>query len=372
MPANFTSDPTKGAGFGIITVEQITCTEAPSFALYRASDGLCLNAEGSWQNSEVYLTPNAWDNDSNSLRLSVDASIVDNLDALDTYKLLIKDGASTLKPQPLVVEDIVYSSLHGGQGIGSAAKPAPAVAPEPEPIPEPLPEPTPAPIAPPIEEPLPEMQPEPKKSLLPIVIAVVIILALIGAGLWWYLQNNTAEPKTPSQKTEQEAQTKEPAKQKDLAKDEANEKTEEKPKEEPKAEQAPQTPKLSPMQQVRVFLQKDNSGTASLELATSLQSELGQNADANSLDAVFLLLEDAAQKNEAKAMLQLAKYYDPSDNAPKGSILADANEAYTWYKKALAAGEANAAKHLDLLQTWLKDAASKGDNSAQQLLNQWK
>ncbi len=373
MRASFTSDPHKGAGFGIITVQQLSCNNAPTFALYRASDGLCLSANDGWQNSEAYLTPTAWDNDANNLRLSVDASIVDHLDALDTYKLLIKDGANSPISNSLSIESINYSSLHGGQGVGSAPRVTPASMPEPEPALEPAPIPEPI-----MEEPLPEMPPEQKRNFWPIIIAILILLILLGAGLWWYLQNNANEGITPKTTEEQkqnlEQEALEDTKQEQQKVDEnpteessANEKS----KDEAKAKQTTTTPVLSPMQQAREFLRGDNNstGTASHALANNLLSNLGAAPDEESLDAIFLLLEDAAQKNEPKAMLELAKYYDPSGNKPKGSILPDANEAYNWYKKALDAGETQASKHLEQLNTWLKEAADKGDKSAQNLLN---
>ncbi len=360
MPANFISNPHKGAGHGIINAPQVSCTTEPTFAIYRASDGLCL-APGGWQNSEVYLAPNEWDCDSNNLRMTVDASVVDQLDALDTYKLLIKDGTNAPVAQTLIIDDIVYSSMHGGQGIGGAPHPAPI--PKPEPMPEPMPEPEPEPIAPVEEEPLPEIAPEQKKSIFPIVITVIIIL-LLGVGLWWFLQNK-AEQASPEQteQAEQAEQKADPAATNPEPTPEASAK---------EPEQAPSTPVLSPMQQTREFLRKDNTGTASLDLAKNLSTSLDENASEESLDAIFLLLEDAAQKNIPAAMLSLAKYYDPNNTDPKGSIIPDAREAYTWYKKALDNGEAEASKRLEALHTWLQEAAKGGSKQAEDLLKQWK
>ncbi len=84
MPAHFTNDVNLGAGYGIIPIPQVSCTNAPTFSLYRASDELCLAPSG-WQHAEVFLQPINWDCDTNALRLYVDANIVDHLDALETY-----------------------------------------------------------------------------------------------------------------------------------------------------------------------------------------------------------------------------------------------------------------------------------------------
>ncbi len=126
------------------------------------------------------------------------------------------------------------------------------------------------------------------------------------------------------------------------------------------------------MQQARALLLLDNQGQASLDLANKLKQELQTQPSSESLDALFLLFEDAAQKEVPVAMLALAQYYDPSSSDPKGSIEADANEAYVWYNKALSAGISEAQQHLDRLKVWAKEASNSGDKLASDLLNRWK
>ncbi len=381
MAAHFTADTSLGAGYGIISIAQVNCNTEPSFALYRASDGLCLTPSG-WQNSEIFLQANNWDCDSNTLRLSIDASIVDHLDALDTYKIIIKHDEQDPISQSLVIENIVYSSMHGGQGLGfTEVKPEPTPELEPEPIPEPVQ--TPEELSP-MQEPLPEITPVQKKNPMPMIITVLLILILLAGGIWWYLKNQDQAPQNPTTNTQESSPTSnEQAPAEPEIKSEDAKPEEAKPEEQDKTDTS--TPEvnnqatgantaktLSPMQQARDFLRQDNQGQASLDLAQSLQIQSQKEPSAENLDALFLLLEDAAQKNIPEAMLMVAKYYDPSNTEPKGSIEADANEAYAWYTKALAAGVSDATKHLDQLKTWAKQAASNGDKTAHDLLTRWK
>ncbi len=395
MPAHFITDSNLGAGYGIINVPNIACEHAPTFALYRASDGLCLTPNG-WQNAEIFLQPTNWDCDTNTLRLSVDASIVDHLDALDTYKILIKDGNNEAISQTLVIQDIVYSSMHGGQGVGFIEK-TPDPMPEPEPVTEPEPEPIPEQVTTPAQsEALPEIEPVHKKSSLPIILFLILLL-LLSLGIWWYLQNKANDTNTLAQQTEltqesEEESSEETVKQEETAKNEpANEEkgsasqessstSEENAQTEKTAGQdnpnnslpdAAQ-PSLSPIQQAREILRQNVQGQVSFELAEKLKASPSEQATPERLDAQFLLLEDAAQKNVAAAMVKLARYYDPSNTEPKGSIEADANEAYTWYNKALSAGRTEAQTYLDALKAWAQEAAQNGDDTAKALLNKWK
>ena len=86
-------------------------------------------------------------------------------------------------------------------------------------------------------------------------------------------------------------------------------------------------------------------------------------------DAAFLLLGAAAEGGTAKAMVPLARFYDPTDEAPAGSIRKDAEQARLWYAKAKVAGADEAAARLDTLDAWLRSKAEAGDAKARQLLD---
>ncbi len=378
MPVEFTPDPHKGPGHGIITVSPLTCDAEPTFALTNASTQDCLSPEG-WQSAEVFMHPQAWDCTNEQLRLAVGPEVVDHLDSLDLYRLQIKEATGNITIHTLAISDIIHSSMVGGQGMGHvqmAAPVAPVVEKEPEPTPEPAPQPEPA-LEP---DPLPEMtmaQEEPaKKNMLPVILGVVLLCALLGAGLWWYLSQQDAE-QLPDTTQGEEVQPS--SNEDDAQKAEENEQEAAQPQ-----ENAPQSPAenadaassqssaatLSPMDSARELLRQNDSGEKSHTLATSLQAQ-AQN-DAKAQDAVFLLFEDAAQKGVSTAMTALAGYYDPSHEGAKGSISPDPQEAYAWYTKAAQAGDASAKEHLARLQTWATQEAQKGDATAKNLLQMWK
>ncbi len=403
MPANFISDPHKGAGYGIIEVHPIQCNDAPTFALVNASNRLCLSPEG-WQNSEVFLEPTEWHCENDLLRLFVGPQVVDNLDSLDLYKLSVKDASGAVTSFNLAIEDILQSSMTGGDGMGAAAPVAaaavvaPVVTPEPEPESEPEPEPTPPAPLPEVD--MPPQEP-PKRNLLPIIIGICLLCALLGGALWWYFtQYKGADAQDPTQ-TEEQQKKDDAAKDADATKDKEGDADKDKdaaakdadsgktPEGETPADKGAEgangadnasgagssstgsgSASLSPLASARELLSKNDTGEKSHELATSLKPQVGN--DANAQDAVFLLLEDAAQKGVGGAMRELGDYYDPSTSTPKGSIMPDGQEARSWYTKAQEAGDANADAALQNLRTWAEEEAKKGNATAKSLLESWK
>ncbi len=398
MPASFIPDPHKGPGNGIIIVTPLQCTAAPTFALVNASDKRCLTPEG-WQTGEVFLEPVAWDCENDMLRLAVGPEVVDNLDSLDMYKLHVKDATGVVTTYNLAVDDIIQSSMAGGHGVGMAAPVAAAVvaAPvveepqvEPEPEPAPVPEPEPAPLP---EVDMADNTPA-KKSPLPLILGILLLCALLGGALWWYFtqyKDTTDTEPTTTEETEKdtgkddadkEKKEEAPSDQNKAENDKPeNDKSEEAKQEDNKPEEAkpegntgtdnsaPAT-NLSPMDSARELLRKNDAAQKSYDLAQNLKPQAEKDAKAQ--DAVFLLLEDAAQKGLSGAMTELGNFYDPSSTGAKGSISPDANEAYTWYTKAQESGDANVTASLERLQKWAEEEAKKGNAAAKDLLNSWK
>ncbi len=393
MAAHFTPDHQQGPGYGIISVDDVSCDTPPTFALYRASDGQCLSAHD-WTTAETYLEPSAWDCDSGALRLAVGPEITDNLDSLDTYRIFIQETGSAKPPHTasLMIDEIVYSTMEGGQGIGQSST-APASAPldmtpkapeTPEAPTTPLMEPILVPETPTQEE-APatqekvseaKTQEEPqaqKKSGLWIVLLILLLLAAAGAGLWWLYQNghlpmlddllkNVTEENTSPQ--EQEKPHTDTAEGED-------------PQDASAPEGASEAAPVDIMAQTYALLRQESTADASLALVENIKThpdftEGTPDKQERAMDAVFLLTEDAAQKGNAIAMQQLATFYDPTSTAPKGSIMADAQQAYTWYTKAKDAGDANAAQNLQQLRAWAEKEAANGNAAAQSLLNTWK
>ena len=118
MRATITADPSRGPGYGIIEIHDAGNVSAPAFVLRRGSDGKTLSS-GGWQESETALTPDAWDNDGGSLRLAVGPAVVDEMDNLDAYRISLTGAGACV----LVVQNLVYSHISGGQGVGVYAPP---------------------------------------------------------------------------------------------------------------------------------------------------------------------------------------------------------------------------------------------------------
>ncbi len=370
MLAQFTPDTEKGAGYGIITVPQTHITTVLTFAICRSSDRLYL-APTNWQSSAVYLQANILDNNNNTLRIAVDATVVNQLNSHENYRLFIKDGDTDPVTHTLRIDSIVYSSMDGGGGISSGQKIVPIPVPEPEPLPEP--EPQELLITPPSPStPEPEEPAKNKKAF--IIGAIIALLLLIAAGfaLWWYLQKDLVQD--PAQSSTQDNTPSDNTANTTPTPHEAN------------------SPTLAPLQQAREHLRNNGASDTGWQLAETLRTqaleaqkmpptdgsapdispeEAAKNA-VNTADAIFLLAEDAAQNNIAPAMLQLGAYYDPSDTAPKGSISPDPLLAYQWYTKAGIAGQKDAQARLDALHAWAKKAAADNEPDAKHLLEIWK
>lgn len=89
-------------------------------------------------------------------------------------------------------------------------------------------------------------------------------------------------------------------------------------------------------------------------------------------DAVFLLLEYAADSGDMDAALEVGRFYDPTDDIPSGSIQKNASQAYDWYKDALFEGRKAAEAKLTRLKKWVEQHAAQGDKKAKELLKRWK
>ena len=326
MRAIIKADPGRGPGHAIIEIEGVSA-ENPSFLLRRGSDGKLL-AAGGWQESETPLVPDAWDNDSGLLRLAVGPAVVDELDSLDAYRIALPgQGYCTLG-----MESLIYSHMKGGQGMGDCSQTKTAPHPESEPQPE-------AEIHPQLESQerqelqptaLPEA-PSPKRSLLPWLLVLLLLLLALGATLWWFFLREPATPTLP-----------------------------------PIGQTAPEA--AAPLRMAREHLRGQADPALSLELARPLRTA---EATPEASDAAFLLLEDAAQKGNAQAMLLVGQFYDPANSLPKGSIPADMSQARHWYEQARQQELEGAAQALAALRALVQGKADAGDAEARLLLRQW-
>ncbi len=126
------------------------------------------------------------------------------------------------------------------------------------------------------------------------------------------------------------------------------------------------TPDAPALEKARKALRDGMSPEEALALANSLP-ESPERAD-----AAFLLLEFAADSGNAVAALAVARYYDPTDKEPSGTIRKNPVSAYDWYAEALAGGQENAKTRLAQLRSWTEEQAAQGSIEARDLLDTWR
>ncbi len=100
------------------------------------------------------------------------------------------------------------------------------------------------------------------------------------------------------------------------------------------------TPDAPVLEKARKALREGITPEAALALAKALPESPERR------DAAFLLLEFAADSGNAEAALAVARYYDPTDKAPSGTIRKNPETAYGWYTEALAGGQETAKNRL--------------------------
>lgn len=420
MKASFENDPARGPGYGLFRLKELDIPQDdPVFSLRRSGDQLCL-AVGDWQEAEERLKPDSFRFEDGGLVLAVSPAIVDRLDPLQIYRLTLF-GAASPQRATLELQQICYSPLAQGCAVAEAARP---VVKTPEPVAEP-----PAPPAPPVvetpEQPLNMAQPAPKSSSAPWLIAAGLVLCLaVGGGVWWYMDSSRAAQAEQAEKAAQEkaaaekAEAEKAAAEKAAAEKAAEEKAaadkveadklaqetvaaEKAAQEKAAAEKAAaekaaaekaaaekaeadrlaaekaaadaaaaekaaaeKLPVRSAKEQVREFLRGSGTPAEALTLSQQLPT-----ATPDDQDALFLLMEAAAEGGNAQAMLTVARFYNPADASPSGTIIKDAEQAFNWLTKAKAVPEtaAEAAKGLDALRGWLQPRAAS-DAMAKSLL----
>ncbi len=125
------------------------------------------------------------------------------------------------------------------------------------------------------------------------------------------------------------------------------------------------TPDAPVLEKARKALREGITPEAALALAKALPESPERR------DAAFLLLEFAADSGNAEAALAVARYYDPTDKAPSGTIRKNPETAYGWYTEALAGGQESAKTRRAQLRSWVEEQANQGSYEARELLNAW-
>ena len=139
------------------------------------------------------------------------------------------------------------------------------------------------------------------------------------------------------------------------------------PKEEaPKPVPPPYSIDAPLIEQVREAMRKGIDPEDAVSLAKSLPQKPER------ADAAFILLEYAAETGNGEAAKYVARYYDPTDDFPSGTIRKNPEIAYDWYQKALAGGHEDVQQNMAKLRIWVEEQASQGSNEARQLLKDWR
>ena len=125
------------------------------------------------------------------------------------------------------------------------------------------------------------------------------------------------------------------------------------------------TPDAPVLEQARIALKEGVSPQEAVDLSMSLPKSPER------ADAVFLLLEYAADEGHSEAMLAVGRYYDPTHKGPSGTIRKDPETAYEWYREALKGGLGKAEVQLAQLRRWVESQAGEGSSEARALLEVW-
>ncbi|UCF95487.1 MAG: hypothetical protein JSW39_15520 [Desulfobacterales bacterium] len=189
-----------------------------------------------------------------------------------------------------------------------------------------------------------------KNRLWPTVTAIIVLLIVVLGGYWiWKVVREKASPERPPAETALPRMANLPPKKETIP--------------------LPPPPSYGPdapiLEEARKALKDGIDPSGAVALAQSLP-EGPERAD-----AVFLLLEYAADSGNAEAALAVARFYDPTDTAPSGTIRKNPTIAYEWYQEALAGGQQEAKNHLSKLQAWVETQATQGSREAQALLKNW-
>jgi len=136
-------------------------------------------------------------------------------------------------------------------------------------------------------------------------------------------------------------------------------------KEAPKPVPPSYSPDAPLLEQVRDTMRKGIDPEDAVVLAKSLPQKPER------ADAVFILLEYAAEAGHAEAALIVARYFDPTSTDDSGTIIKDPAAAYEWYQVALLAGLPEAQNHLSDLRKWVQKEAARGSREAREVLTNW-
>ncbi|MDD6180454.1 MAG: hypothetical protein PUB01_00025 [Desulfovibrionaceae bacterium] len=384
MNISYENDARRGPGNGILRCSGAALAAGRhSFALMRASDHLYLGGDD-WVAQKTALLPVDERMDNGDLLLFIDASVVNQLDTQERYRVLLRGEDGEELKAVLSARDIIFGPV---PGTALLHEPAPQPAPAPVPMPEAaVPEPVPGPDH--LDD-TPPPPPARRNMLLPCVLGALLLLALAGAGAWYFLR--TPPPPPPAaqeqpQNGEQTAQQENPAEAPAASESSAIPNTPEpqdaapsaaapetvapqepnqsgdpaaadRP-EQPAAAPEPQAPAAGTEVRVQSFF---NGGERTPQAAARLSRELPAGTPAEQ-DAIYRLYYFAGENGESSVLMDYAACLDPG-KPQWGSIDKDAPAAWELYEKAKGT-QPQAASAQQALRTWLEQKAAAGDARA--------
>ena len=325
----------KGPGYAVFTLTRLSSSDSfppldeGTSLILQSSSNRAYWADGKWVQGKTTFKPDGFEIQGAQLLVYLGPSIVDHLDPMETYLLCLVGSDGTECCSVFYLENVQPSSVRGSAApevpqpevaptIPTFPTPqeAPKVEPVVEPVITPAPEPTPE-----VVEPLPQVEPllEQPAPTTPagtpkgaIIGGVVLLLLLIGGGAYWFLGKGE------------------------------------------------KTPPVS-LASIRSMI-VEKAPDEKLRTVFTTTEWTPENADAR-----FLLAEVLAQKNDKDAMLVLAQFYDPANTViASGSIVKDAEQAYTWYTAAQKQG-VDVKAPLESLRSWVAKQADAGDADAKDL-----
>lgn len=365
----------------------------PGHAILRVSDldapadGLALSlqrqqgpeshlADDGWRRTEAWLVPAHVERVKGALEFQLGPEICDRLAGTATVRLRIKEpdvgvvGSTVVAWPQMLTSGAIDPSARSPDDLVRLRRPQLAVEPPKRAQPE-LPPPLvlAAPKISPRLPPEPEFEPEPvpprSNAGTWLVTMVVLVIVIAGAVYAWLHHRQELESlvasATPTAPAPTPAPTPTPAE----------------PAPPPAATPVPipEPPKKSSRLAISDYL-------ATKPAPDALYARGKQYAEGGDLREAFLVWRAAAEAGNVRAEVEVASFYDPTQQ-PRAGFAPDGARAADWYERAALAGDAEAQRKYGLLlakggaglaadpagaKTWLQQAAAQNDAEAKRAL----
>jgi hypothetical protein len=360
VPIRASVQPLAEPGHAVLRLSELDAApEGLTISIQRQQGPDSHLADDGWRRTEAWLQPDRVTRQRDALEFHLGPEICDRLAGIATVRLRVREpdigvvGTTVLAWPAMLTSGAVGTSGKADDGALRLRGAEPVR----EPIPEPAAEPE---LPPPLPPPRPELRgatrpspkPEPKpgpprRSSAGTWLAVLVaVLVTAGGGYYAYRANLHEPPPAPS------------------------------------GAAATASPPAAVAQQKSVR-DRVSEYLASKPSAEAMLAKAREFAKADDPGAAFLVFRSAAETGNVPAELELAGFYDPLTQPPRGGFTADGPRAAEWYERAALAGSAEAQRKLGLLlakggaglspdpakaKTWLQQAAAQNDAEAKKTL----